>query len=85
MDEKDRMIIISSIRWVDEVFLSVDQDKSVCKSLEIIKPNIFANGGDRLNQEIPEARICEEYNISLIDGVGKKIRSSSDLTGFNPI
>ena len=79
------MIIISSIRWVDEVFLSVDQDKSVCKSLEIIKPNIFANGGDRLNKEIPEASTCEEHNISLIDGIGKKIRSSSELTGFKPI
>ena len=85
MDEKDRMIIISSIRWVDEVFLSVDQDKSVCKSLEIIKPNIFANGGDRLNKEIPETSTCKEHNISLIDGIGKKIRSSSELTGFKPI
>ena len=40
---------------------------------------------NRLNKEIPEASTCEEHNISLIDGIGKKIRSSSELTGFKPI
>lgn len=85
MKENDRLEIVRSLKVVDKVTLSIDKDKSVKKTLIQIKPNIFANGGDRLNQEIPEARICEEYNISLIDGVGKKIRSSSDLTGFNPI
>ena len=41
MDEKDRLTIVSSIKWVDEVFLSIDDDKTVCKSLEAIKPDIF--------------------------------------------
>ena len=52
MDEKDRVIITSSLKDVDEVFLSVDHDKTVCKSLELLKPDIFANGGDRKNYEI---------------------------------
>ena len=47
MDENDRVTIVSSIKYVDEVFLSIDKDKTVCKSLEKIKPTIFANGGDR--------------------------------------
>ena len=47
MNEKDRMEIVSALQSVDEVFLSIDNDKSVCKSLEFLKPNIFANGGDR--------------------------------------
>ena len=85
MDEKDRMKIVSSIQWVDEVYLSIDQDKTVCKSLETLKPDIFTNRGDRHNKEIPEAVVCRKYGIELLDGMGKKIRSSSDLTGLTSI
>ena len=82
MDEKDRMEIVAALRCVDEVFLSIDTDKSVCKSLEHIKPDIFANGGDRSLDEIPETAVMKKYNIKMIDGLGSKIRSSSDLTGL---
>lgn len=85
MDENDRVTIVSSIKYVDEVFLSIDKDKTVCKSLEKIKPTIFANGGDRKNYEIPESVICKKYNIEIIDGLGEKIRSSSDLTGLKEL
>ena len=43
------------------------------------KPDIFANGGDRKEQEIPEASICRELGIEMRDGLGEKIRSSSEL------
>jgi len=82
MDEKDRMEIVAALRCVDEVFLSIDEDKSVCKSLEYIKPDIFANGGDRSLEEIPETVVMEKYNIKMVDGLGLKIRSSSDLNGL---
>jgi cytidyltransferase-like protein len=82
MDEKDRMEIVAALRCVDEVFLSIDTDKSVCKSLEHIKPDIFANGGDRSLDEIPETAVMKKYNIKMVDGLGLKIRSSSDLTGL---
>ena len=85
MDEMDRIKIVESIKGVDEVFLSIDSDKTVCKSLEKIKPDIFTNGGDRHNQEIPESIVCKKYGIELLDGMGKKIRSSSDLTGLKTI
>jgi cytidyltransferase-like protein len=85
MDENDRVTIVSSIKNVDEVFLSIDKDKTVFKSLEKIKPAIFANGGDRKNYEIPESVICNKYNIEIIDGLGEKIRSSSDLTGLKEL
>ena len=83
MDENDRMEIVAALRCVDEVFLSIDTDKSVCKSLERIKPDIFANGGDRLLNEIPETAVMKKYNIKMVDGLGSKIRSSSDLTGLS--
>ena len=85
MDEKDRATIVSNLKNVDEVFLSIDEDKTVCASLEKIKPDIFANGGDRKNYEIPESVICKKYDIKIIDGLGDKIRSSSDLTGLKEI
>ncbi len=85
MDEKDRVEIVRSLDMVDEVFLSIDDDKSVCKSLEKIKPHIFANGGDRSTGEVPELTVCKKYNIQMTDGLGDKIRSSSDLTGLTQI
>jgi D-beta-D-heptose 7-phosphate kinase/D-beta-D-heptose 1-phosphate adenosyltransferase len=82
MDEADRVEIVKALGIVDEVFLSIDQDKSVCASLEEVKPNIFANGGDRHTSEVPETDVCRRYNIEIVDGLGGKIRSSSDLTGL---
>lgn len=82
MPEDDRLEIVKSLRCVDEVFLSIDKDKSVCKSLEYLKPDIFANGGDRSLNEIPETAVMEKYNIEMIDGLGMKIRSSSEITGI---
>ena len=82
MDEKDRLEIVKSLKMVDEVFLSIDKDKTVCASLEFLKPDIFANGGDRSTKEVPETSICKKYNIEMIYGLGDKIRSSSDLTGL---
>ena len=85
MDENDRVLIVKNIKEVDEVFLSIDDDKTVCKSLKKVNPDVFANGGDRKNYEIPESKVCRENNIEIIDGLGDKIRSSSDLTGLKEI
>ena len=85
MDELDRIRIVESLGIVDEVFLSIDSDRSVCKSLQEIKPDIFANGGDRATSEVPESVICKKYNIKMVDGLGDKIRSSSSMTGLKEI
>ena len=85
MDENDRVEIVKALRFVDEVFLSVDKDKTVCKSLEEIKHDIFANGGDRATSEVPETPVCKKFNIKMVDGLGDKIRSSSSLTGLNEL
>ena len=85
MDENDRVEIVKALRFVDEVFLSVDKDRTVCKSLEEIKPDIFANGGDRATSEVPETPVCKKFNIKMVDGLGDKIRSSSSLTGLNEL
>jgi rfaE bifunctional protein nucleotidyltransferase chain/domain len=78
MTEEDRLKIVSSLKCVDEVFLSIDEDPTVCKSLQAVNPDIFAKGGDRFIDEIPEATTCKEIGAEIVDGLGMKIRSSSD-------
>jgi len=85
MTQEQRLEIVKSIKYPDEAFLSIDEDGSVCKTLaflaEKFKGNdlIFAKGGDRYSYEIPEKKICDELNIKIVDGIGKKIQSSSEL------
>ncbi len=86
MNQKDRLEIIGALRDVDEVFLSIDRDKlpggsvPIVKSLAKIKPDIFANGGDRKSEgDVPEYDICQKLGIKMVDGLGKKIRASSKL------
>jgi len=91
-NENERIVITSSIKWVDEAVLSIDRDRSVQNTLELIRKMypeesgyelFFANGGDRSKGNIPEAAICTENNIKLIDGLGDKIQSSSFLLKMN--
>tara|TARA_Y100000593_G_scaffold75202_1_gene138691 strand:+ start:1143 stop:1541 length:399 start_codon:yes stop_codon:yes gene_type:complete len=82
MSEEDRVKIVSSLRFVDEVFLSIDLDASVCESIRAVNPDTFAKGGDRFSSEIPEAKVCNELGVDIVDSLGAKIRSSSDYTGL---
>ncbi len=76
----DRVKIIKALRDVDRVFISIDKDKTVCKSLAKVRPDIFANGGDRHSiGDVPEYTVCKKYGIKMVDGLGKKIRASSQL------
>lgn len=84
MDENERQIILNNIKAVDKVYLSIDKDKSVRKTLKLISNEIgakynlfFANGGDQNNDSIPEKDICDKLKIKLIDNMGDKIQSSS--------
>ena len=85
-DEEERVIIISNLKAVDEVVLSIDQDRTVCDTIRHILEKFgkdydlaFANGGDQSNETIPEVSVCEELGIALLDGLGEKIQSSSWL------
>jgi D-beta-D-heptose 7-phosphate kinase/D-beta-D-heptose 1-phosphate adenosyltransferase len=85
-DEDERMMIVSNIKSVDKAVLSVDKDRTVCKSIHmLVEQNgkdydlAFANGGDQNNETIPEIPVCKELGVALIDGLGDKIQSSSWL------
>ena len=84
--EAERLFIVQNIKAVDKAIISVDKDRTVCASIRTIYEIYgqeydlgFANGGDQDNNSIPEAPICRELNIELIDGLGDKIQSSSWL------
>ena len=86
MLEDERCLIISSLKIVDKVFLSIDDDRTVIKTIEMIYNEIsdsynliFGNGGDQNNLSIPESEICKKLDIKLIDNLGEKIQSSSWL------
>jgi cytidyltransferase-like protein len=88
MDEKDRLEIIFHLDMVDEAILAEDKDKSVCETIRTIKRMkpfdelVFCNGGDRDASNSPEVQVCGELGIDFQQGLGKKIRSSSDMTGL---
>ena len=75
----ERKRVLESIKGIREVVKSIDKDRTVCKTLARIHPNIFANGGDRNKKEIPEAKVCKDLGIKMVDGLGKKIQSASKL------
>jgi len=86
MLEDERVLIINELKITDKVFLSIDKDRTVNKTLEFIFENysksfelIFANGGDQFNKGIPEVENCIKLGIKLIDGLGDKIQSSSKI------
>jgi len=86
MLEEERCLIIEELSITDEVFLSIDNDRTVCKTIEKIHKKhfkgydiSFGNGGDQNNQTIPEKKICDKLGIDLIDGLGTKVQSSSWL------
>lgn len=86
MKENERITIINALRIVDKAFLSIDNDKTQCRTLAYLAKEynnkydlFFGNGGDQNNNSIPEVSICIELNIGLIEGLGDKIQSSSWL------
>ena len=93
MPEGERIEIIKALHYVDDVFLSVDQDTNIAKSLEFLAKKYpeelyFAKGGDRNSDNIPEAEklVCQNFNIKIINGVGgDKVQSSSWLLNKNKV
>ena len=89
MNEDERLLIVSSLKMVNFDMVSIDEDRTVSETLRALYVRAiakdpkweiaFANGGDQNNNSIPEARICQELGIHLIEGLGDKIQSSSWL------
>ena len=92
MKQEERKAIIEAIRWVDEVQITSHKqnpaDMSITEDLKRIKPDIFANGGDRDKKDAdtassslnPEQALCQQLGIKMVFNVGGgKLQSSSEL------
>jgi len=88
-DEGVRMRIVSALKSVDRVVLSVDTDGSVCESIRYVVGQIrskygpdvkiiFGKWGDRFTSNIPEVVVCNELWVEIRDGLGAKTHNSSD-------
>ena len=87
-DQDERIEIIRELGIVDMAWISIDKDRTQNETLRMLVDKFygnmklaFANGGDQNNDTIPEADICRQFGIELIDGLGDKIQSSSWLLG----
>lgn len=85
MPDHERKEVIEALAAVDEVLLSSHpenpEDMSVCAELIRLRPDIFANGGDRTSTTTPEVPVCAKISCRMIFNVGHggKIQSSSWL------
>lgn len=82
--EEERMELIRHFPFVDRVVLTRHPeevaDRSVCEALEELRPHVFANGGDRFADNVPERELCTRLGIEMVFNVGGgKIQSSSEL------
>ena len=88
-DENFRMRVVSALKVVDNVMLSVDQDGSVCESIKEITKKIkekygddtviyFWKGWDRFSWNIPEVQVCKDLWIEIKDGLWAKTHNSRD-------
>ena len=80
----ERLEILKELRCVNQVVVAEDygdQDGTVTRSLEAIPAHIFAKGGDRTVDNMPESEkeVCERLGIEIVYEVGEKINSSSAL------
>lgn len=85
MPDHERAEVIRALRSVDEVVLTGHgenpADMSVCAELRLLKPTIFANGGDRKEDNTPEVAVCNDVGTTMIFNIGHggKVQSSSWL------
>ena len=87
IDEKHKSKIISALRAVDSTIISIDTDKTVCKTINLIRTSFpsddmyFFNSGDRLgdNIESAEVSLCEKLGIKYVAIDLPKRYSSSEL------
>lgn len=79
---EQRREVLLALRDVSAVVEVDDGDGTVCEALRRLRPEYFANGGDRLPRNTPEVDLCHELGIKPLWGIGGgKVASSSALMG----
>lgn len=75
----ERLRIIEEYPFVDQTVVCIDRDQTVAETLRLVRPNIFAKGGDRTGSHMPkkELEACKELRCKVIYGVDRGVRRSS--------
>lgn len=78
-DQRKEMLL--GLRDVKMVVPVDDSDGSVMQALREVRPEYFANGGDRVDGNTPEKELCQDLGIAMLWGVGgdDKVQASSRL------
>ncbi len=86
MTQDERLEIMQSFKGVTDAVLFDDSDNSASalirkvRQLYPVEKIAFANGGDRLHDNIPEVQTCLDCKVEMVWNVGGgKVQSSSDL------
>lgn len=86
MTWNERLCVVNNLSMVDEVYTFDDEDGSARHFIQQVRAHypdaklIFANGGDRTKENIPEMDIVDT-NLEFVFGIGgsNKLNSSSDI------
>jgi len=81
---EDRLALAQMVRWLNpdnEVVENIDTDGTCIETLRMVKPDIFAKGGDRTPDNMVQAEIdvCEEIGCEIVYGIGDLLGSSSRM------
>lgn len=83
MSFKTRLAILENIKGVIDAFGFDDSDNSASDGIRLAREKyphdelIFANGGDRTKDNIPETAMAERCNVKLEFGVGGSNKANS--------
>tara|TARA_R110001592_G_scaffold71619_8_gene218849 strand:- start:727 stop:1164 length:438 start_codon:yes stop_codon:yes gene_type:complete len=77
MPWKERAEIIKAFSCVRSVTSFDDSDDTACNAIIQIKPDAFANGGDRKKDNTPEMDLCDKLGIQMLWGIGGKDKPQS--------
>lgn len=74
-------LILRGLEFPGEVVATFDKDGTQAETLRVIRPNIFAKGGDRTLDNMPQNEIdaCREIGCKIVYGVGEQVNQSSKM------
>ena len=83
MNFHTRKTICENLKNVTKVLAFNDDDNSAGDGIRLVREQfpdaelIFANGGDRTRDNIPETEVCKNCNVSLEFGIGGENKANS--------
>ncbi len=80
MKQEDRKDIVLALDWVYQAFIAENDSDTICHALSAYRPDMFLNGGDRIESNPEEHDMC--VKLGIVEGFGcggAKIRSSSEI------